>query len=393
MIASNGSRAPRALIAVVAAIVLAGVPLAVVGGYGLIGYSPYAGIGALLAVRRPRNPIGWLLIGFSWTWNVAFAPKSATAAALQAGTAPPFETLMAWSSVWLPTTGLLILLVIMIIFPAVRIPIGRWRGPAIVAIAAAAFAVLLAALVPTFNVTAGGQVVTVANAITFLPDAPPWDWLTEAFPYPVFVVVLLTGAGSMVVRARRAIGQERQQLRWVVAAFAALACAIPFGFAILIVFGDRVGNVAWLPALVSIWLPPIAIGIAILRYRLYDIDRIVSRTIAYALVTAIVAAVFGGAIVLMSSVLGSFAQGQTIAVAASTLAAFAIFQPVLRRVRRAVDMRFNRARYDAERTVAEFSARLREEVDIATVASDLDATVQGAVKPTSLDLWIREARP
>ncbi len=385
--------APRALILLVAAIVLAGIPVAVIGWFGVFVYPPYAGIGALLAIRRHRNPIGWLLIGLSWTFLFAFVPTRETAMALQAGTAPPFEMLMAWASAWLPTSGFLILLVIMIIFPAGQMPIGRWRGPAIGAIAAAASAVVLAALVPTFQVSAEGQLVTLGNPFTFLPDAPPWDWLTEAFPYPVFVGLLIAGAGSMLVRARRATGQKRQQLRWVVAAFSALACAVPLGFAILLVFGDAAANVAWLPALVSFTLPPIAIGIAVLRYRLYDIDRIVSRTIAYALVTAIIAAVFGGIVVLLSTVMSSIAQGPTIAVAASTLAAFAIFQPVLRRVRRAVDMRFNRARYDAERTVAEFSARLREEVDIATVAHDLDATVQGAVKPASLRLWIREARP
>jgi hypothetical protein len=393
MISPTSTPPPRALLVLVAVILLTGIPFAVVGGLGLVVYPPYAGVGALLTLRRPRNPIGWLLIALSWTFLFAFQPTLATTAALQAGTAPPFEVLLAWSSAWLPTTGFLILLVIMIIFPAGQMPMGRWRYPAIGAIAAAASAVLLAALVPMINVTVDGQIVTLPNSLTFMPDAPPWDWLTEVLPYPVFVGVLLAGAASMVVRARRARGQERQQLRWVVAAFAVLACAIPFGFAVLIVFGDGAANVAWLPALVSFTLPPLAIGIAILRYRLYDIDRIVSRTIAYALVSAIVAAVFGGVVVLLSTALSSLAQGQTIAVAASTLAAFAVFQPVLRRVRREVDRRFNRARYDAGQTVAEFSARLREEVDIATVAGDLDATVRGAVKPASLRLWIREARP
>jgi hypothetical protein len=355
-------------------------------------YPPYAGIGALLALRRHRNPIGWLLIALSWTFLFAFQPTTATAAALQAGIAPPLEIIMAWSSAWLPTSGFLLLLVIMIIFPAGRMPKDRWRWPAIAAIMAAAFAVILAALVPTFKVTVDGQAVTLPNQFTFLPDDSPWDWLTEAYPYPVFVGLLIAGAGSMLVRAGRATGPERQQLRWVVAAFAALACAIPFGFAVLIVFGDRAADVAWLPALASFTLPPIAIGIAILRYRLYDIDRIISRTIAYGLVSAIVAVVFGGVVVFLSTALSSLAEGQTVAVAASTLAAFAVFQPVLRRVRRGVDMRFNRARYDAERTVADFSARLRDEVDIATVARDLDTTVQGAVKPASLRLWIREAR-
>jgi hypothetical protein len=137
------------------------------------------------------------------------------------------------------------------------------------------------------------------------------------------------------------------------------------------------------------WLIPIATTIAMLRYRLYEIDRIVSRTIAYAIVSVILATAFFGSVLLLSTTLSQFAQGETIAVAASTLCAFAAFQPVLHRVRRDVDRRFNRASYDAELTAAAFSARLRDQVDIVAVAIDLDETVRGAVKPAALGLWIR----
>jgi DNA integrity scanning protein DisA with diadenylate cyclase activity len=134
----------------------------------------------------------------------------------------------------------------------------------------------------------------------------------------------------------------------------------------------------------------VAIGIAILRYHLYDIDRIISRTIAYALVSAILVGVFGSIIVVLSTALSTFAQGQTIAVAASTLAAFAIFQPLLRRVRRNVDRRFNRARYDAEQTVARFSDRLRDDIDLGGLSSDLDTTIRDAISPRSVAIWLRE---
>ena len=394
MTARLGSAAPRGLVLLVAAVVLAGLPLAVIGGFGLLVYPPYAGIGALLAIRKPRNPIGWLLIGLGWVFIDAFAPLKGATAAFQAGTASTLDVLVAWLSAWIPTTGFVMLLVIMIVFPTGHLPTGRWRGPSIVAIAAAAFAVVLAALVPTIRLTAAGEtgpIVAVANPVTFLPDAPPWDWLTEVFPYPVFIGVLVAGAGSMLVRARRATGQEQQQLRWIVAAFAALTSMLPLGFAILIVFGDTAADVAWLPALVSYTLPPIAIGIAILRYRLYDLDRIVSRTIAYALVSAIVAVVFGGVIVLMSAALGSFVQGQTVAVAGSTLIAAALFQPVRRRVQTAVDHRFNRARYDAERTATDFAELLRDEVDLASVSGDIVGVVDTAFHPSTVSLWIRRS--
>jgi MFS family permease len=388
-------RAPTALIVLVATIVLAGLAVAAAGGIGLVLYPAYAGMGALLAIRRPRNPIGWLLIGLGWAFIGPFVPVPATAIALQTGTASSLAMFLGWWSAWSGTPGFAIFVIIMVIFPTGHLPSGRWRGLALVAIVAGVVAVLLTTLAPTISVTpryGPTESIAIASPLAILRDVPLWAYLTEAFPYPVFFGLLIAGVVSMLVRARRATGMERQQVHWMMAALAAVTGATLLGMIAWAILGDAVRVVAWLPALGTFFLPPIAIGVAILRYRLYDIERIISRTIAYALVTAIVAAVFGGAIVLTSAALGSFAQGQTIAVAASTLVAFAVSQPVLRRVRRQVDRRFNRARYDAERTIADFSARLREEVDIATVAQDLDTTVQGAVKPASLRLWIREAR-
>jgi hypothetical protein len=196
---------------------------------------------------------------------------------------------------------------------------------------------------------------------------------------------------DLVRRFRRADVQRRTQMKWVLAAMVLNVVVM------VTVLGPASSDPGldwvWIAWIASLGLPILGIAVGITRYHLYDIDRIVSRTIAYAVVSAIVAAVFGAIVVLLSTALGSIAQGETIAVAASTLAAFALFQPVLRRVRRGVDMRFDRARYDADRTVAEFSGRLRGEVDIATVAKDLDATVQQAVNPASVRLWIREGSP
>jgi hypothetical protein len=138
---------------------------------------------------------------------------------------------------------------------------------------------------------------------------------------------------------------------------------------------------------------PVAIAIAVLRYRLFEIDRIVSRTVAYGVVTAIVGAVFAAGIVLMSTAFASFAQGQTLAVAGATLLAFAIFQPVHRRVRRRVDQRFDRARFDGEATVAAFTVRLRDEIDVDAVTADLASTTRAAVAPASMTLWLRSGHP
>jgi hypothetical protein len=185
---------------------------------------------------------------------------------------------------------------------------------------------------------------------------------------------------------------ERQQLKWFGLALIFAVFAVGFS-----AYGAA--RTTGTPAEVGLAVygfvaagVPVAIAIAILRHHLYDIDRIFSRTIAYGLVTAILATVFGGAIVVSSAALASFAQGETIAVAASTLAAFAVFQPVLRIVRRQVDRRFNRARYDAEETVARFSDRLRAQVDLAHLSGDLDATIRDAIAPQSVGIWLRTSR-
>ena len=159
----------------------------------------------------------------------------------------------------------------------------------------------------------------------------------------------------------------------------------------LIVFALDVvpDGLGWIPVILAYPTIPIAIGIAVMRYRLYEIDRIVSRGISYAIVTGLLVAAFGILAVALSTAMSELAQGQSIAVAASTLAVFAIFQPVVRGVRRAVDRQFDRARYDADGIAAGFSERLRAEVDMEAVAGDLAATANAAVAPSSLTIWLR----
>ena len=177
----------------------------------------------------------------------------------------------------------------------------------------------------------------------------------------------------MVVRFRRSSGVERQQLKWFTfAAIPEISFVVASGF---VNFSDVVG---FLGGVLLAPLLPIAAGLAILRYRLYEIDRIVSRTISYATVTGILAVVFVGAIVGLQALLAQATSGQTIPVAASTLAVLALFQPLMRRVRRAVDRRFDRARYDADRTAQSFAERLRDEVDLTAVTSDLSQTTRAS---------------
>ena len=157
--------------------------------------------------------------------------------------------------------------------------------------------------------------------------------------------------------------------------------------------GTRTSSVAATIAALGLLLIPVSIGIAVTRYRLYEIDRLISRTIGWALVTGVLVTVFIGGLLALQALLADVTQGQTLAVAASTLVAFALFQPVRQRIQRTVDHRFDRARYDADRITTAFAERLRDEVDLATVTADFDGTVDGAISPSSIRIWLRAEAP
>jgi hypothetical protein len=227
------------------------------------------------------------------------------------------------------------------------------------------------------------------NPLAILPDAQFWSLVPHLNTlYAVMFGLFVTSLVGLGIRYRDATGIERLQYRWLVAAIALVAIAT--GVWALTTFvlqlGTRVHNLVVLIAYPTI---PIAITLAILRYRLYEIDRIISRTIAYAIVSVILIGVFGVVVVLLSTALSTFAEGQTLAVAGSTLVAFAIAQPVLGRVRRDVDRRFDRARYDHERTVEAFTSRVRDEIDVDAVSGDLTSTTRAAVAPAHVSLWLR----
>ncbi|MDQ6650069.1 MAG: hypothetical protein M3Z02_08145, partial [Actinomycetota bacterium] len=185
----------------------------------------------------------------------------------------------------------------------------------------------------------------------------------------------------LVRRFHRARGTERAQVKWF--AFGGLATIVEIAGATAL---DLRGGLDALSQLVIVSTLPAAIGVAILRYRLYDIDRIVSRTVGYALVTGLLVVVYVSSVTVVTRLTPS---GNSLAVAASTLAVAALFQPVRRRVQAGVDRRFNRSRYDAARTIDAFSARLREQVDLDTLASDLISVVRRTMQPASAGVWLR----
>jgi hypothetical protein len=208
----------------------------------------------------------------------------------------------------------------------------------------------------------------------------------------VLPVILLAAIVAIIGRYLRARDLERLQLRWLVAALASITIAIPTGFAISAVVGLD-SPITWIPAAIAFTLPPMAIGIAVLRYRLYEIDRIISRTIGWAAITTILAMAFATLVIGLQALLGSITQSRTPVVAVSTLVAFALFQPVRRRVQAVVDHRFNRARYDADRLATAFADRVRDEVDLTAVSGDIAGVVDGALRPSTIGVWIRRSRP
>ncbi len=346
----------------------------------------YAVVGWIIASRRPDNTIGWvfLAIGLSEAIDV-FAGDYALFGLTGAQGPLPFAAELAWVVVWAWTPGFTLLVTLsVLLFPDGRLPSPRWR-PVLwasfavmvllcVPIAIAAWpyrGVALLALLGGSNPSLGG-LVPAASGLQFLG--------LLAMPF-----VALASIAGMVVRFRRSGPTERQQLKWFTyAAVAEIAFLVSSGFYTM---PPPLGGIA---AVLIAPLLPVAAAIAILRYRLYEIDRIVSRTISYGLVTGLLIAAYAGLILLLQGPLYQITGGDTIAVAASTVAVFALFQPMRRRVQRVVDQRFDRARYDAERTTLAFAARLRDEIDLDNLTLEVTEIVKRSLAPAWVGVWVRD---
>jgi hypothetical protein len=208
-----------------------------------------------------------------------------------------------------------------------------------------------------------------------------------AVAFPVVAAAAFAGIASLVVRYRRARGVERQQLKWVAGASCLLVVAAVGGTLLSPWLGSGVGWIGILLGLLSI---AIAVGVALLRHRLYDLDVVVNRTLVYAGLTALLAATYLVCVLLLQLVASGAAGGSSLAVAVSTLAVAALFRPARGRIQHAVDHRFYRRKYDAERTVEAFSTRLRDEVDLDALDHELSAVVRDTLQPSHVSLWLRE---
>jgi hypothetical protein len=273
--------------------------------------------------------------------------------------------------------------VLALIFPSGRLPGARWRWPVRAIVAAIAIGSVTVVLRP-------GPLATSLADNPFGVSGSSGSEAVWAMGQTLAIAALpgafLLAFAAVIVRIRRSVGVERAQLKWFVAANVAVGAFWTLSLAGVARPNPTIFDVL---AASSLALPPIAVGVAVLRYRLFEIDRIISRTLSWAAVTGLLGAVFVGLVVGLQALSADITGTNTLAVAASTLAVAALFQPLRRRMQSAVDRRFNRARYDAQRTTEAFSEQLRNEVDLARLRAALVDTVEEAVRPVRATVWLR----
>jgi hypothetical protein len=329
-------------------------------------------VGALLAARRPRNPIGWLLLAVFLLEAAPAGDYAVLDYRVYHGTLP-----LGWLAVAIVVdwpVWLLLMATLLWLFPDGQLPAGRLRAPAVV-LAAAGVLLGLVSWASGIAAVAGRRVPVSASGDAVAVPTGIQEDIRHALAIMVFAS-LLAWLVVQVPGYRRSAGERRQQLKWLYSG------VVIFVASILLPSSPQLLNDA--DALVAAILP-VCIGVAVLRYRLYEIDRIVSRVISYAVVTALLAGVFAGLVLLATDVLPI--KGP-VSVAVATLVVAALFNPLRKRVQRVVDRRFNRARYNAETVVAAFTARLRETVDLDAVQRDLAGSVYDAFEPIHVSVWV-----
>ncbi len=342
-------------------------------------------VGTLLAARRPRNPIGWMLLALllsaanpadlyvflDYRMHHGTLPLGGVAVVL--GGALPIGVLIA---------------ILLWTFPDGQLPPGRWR-PVFTGLAVAGLVLGLAAgLVPGIAAVASHHIRGLASG-NLDPPTGAWAIIANVTNFAA-VASLLAWLVLQVPSYRRSGDERRQQLKWLYSGATVFVLVIVAGFVVPPLLGEAVGSDG--PVVndlvkVASALMVVCIGVAVLKYRLYEIDRIISRVITYTLVTALLAGVFAGVVVLATEVLPFKTP---VAVAASTLVAVALFNPLRRRVQHMVDRRFNRARYDADKTVAAFAARLQDATVLDSVQDDLVIAVHQALEPACVSVWISQ---
>jgi hypothetical protein len=351
-----------------------------VTGAGVVIVLMYAGVGLVVARRQPRNPIGWLLLIFTVLYVLGAGASYYAVLRYRLGHRGLPLAPVAVVLDTLQTPSLALFPPVILLFPDGRLASRRWRRvlwvyAALTAYAAAVTVAPAVAAVASHDIRldTNGNLTNTGQLGGWLANPPGW------LVVPVLasiVLISLSFVAHQVLSWRQATGERRQQLKWL----ASGAAAAIFSILLAVLLRSPI-------PLVGLAALPVGIGVGILKYRLYDIDRIISRTLAYVIITGLLIGVYAGLVLLATQV---FLFHTPVAVAAATLAAAALFNPLRRRVQLVVDRRFNRARYDADRTVAAFAARLKDAVDLDSVRDDLASVVTKTLEPVHVSVWMNE---
>jgi hypothetical protein len=352
-----------------------------------VAFAAFMAVGALLVARRPENAMGWLFsaIGLLGVTGL-LAGEYAQYAYVTRSVALPGAIVAAWYASWVsyPWFGLTVLFTLLL-FPTGRLLSPRWRPIAWLAGILIAVATTVVALQPELPLQ--DEQHAIPNPIGIAGMISPVQGTPGAVNSVLLAVTTVAAFLSLVMRFRRARGEERQQLKWFAYAGALVIIFLVSG-PLILPGGSALGTG------LLIALLPVAAGIAILRYRLYDIDRLINRTLVYGLLTAILGGVYAATVLVLGQLFGGLGEDPpSWAVAGATLAVAALFQPARRRIQAIVDRRFNRRKFDAAKTVEAFSARLRDEVDLDALTADLLVVVDQTIQPTKASLWLRPSAP
>jgi hypothetical protein len=342
-----------------------------------------AGAGALIASRRPASKIGWILclapIALSWTTfveSVYVYTRYANPGAL------PFSDNLIWAANWMWSLGFVPLLTwLLLLFPDGRLLSSRWRPVSWLA------AIALGALVLGYALSPGPleDYSTVQNPLGIGNAAGDVLKALRSAGLPLLVITAVLSTASLVVRFRRSRGEQREQLKWVAAAGGVAIAGWIIGAGL-----DSLFSSGGIIVSLSITGFPVAVGIAVLKYRLYDIDVVINRTLVYGSLTATLATFYVGSVLLLERLLAPITRQSDLAIAASTLAAAAFFRPLRSRIQQAVDRRFFRHKYDAQRILEAFGASLRREFDIDALRRELTRVIGRTMNPAHVSLWLRE---
>ena len=354
------------------------------GGIGfVVAFYAFPLVGLVIATRRPGHTIGWLFLALGVVLGVTNAAASYADYALFANPGRlPAGAWVGWTVEWLDPLFFFFIVLLVLFFPDGRLASPRWRAVLAVLVVSGVATVVTAAVKPGLIFETS---LPVENPAGVHELAALRNDVSTAASLAFLAAAVVTGVGA-VLRFRRTRGVERQQFKWFAFAVCILLAAFLATALTAVGMPDRLAEVMMGAGFAAI---PLGVGIAILRYRLYEIDRVVSKTLVYGGLTVILGAAYAGLVLAGQELFSSVAGGSNLAIAVSTLVVAALFLPVRSRVQRLVDRRFYRRRYDAQRTLESFGARLREQVDLDSLQADLREVVADTMQPAHLSLWLR----